>query len=242
MNLGMRVAEIAFEIPIPTQGLWQSRYGGDPRVLGRTIVVNNETYTITGVMPDTFEPINGNPEIYLSLPDLPPDFRGRFLQAVARLRPGVSVDAARAELAAIAVRMGEEAPDYMLNWGVNVTPLHEHVTGGARRTLLILLGAVSLLLLIACVNVANLFLTRAAARRREMAVRSSLGAGRARLVVHAMAEALVVAVAAGALGLLLAQLALDLALVRLPELALPRVDVVALDMRVFAFGASPVSV
>lgn len=218
------------------QRLWQRRYGGDPGVLGRAITVNGETATVIGIMPADFRPVGAErPQLWRAF-EPPPEWRGRFLRVVGRLAPGVTVEQADAEMRAIADRLAIEFPRFNKDWTADVVPLREQEVGEVRPALLVLLGAVGLLLLIACANLANLLLGRAATRRKEMAVRLSLGATRGRLVRQTMTEALVLAVVAGALGLLVAAAGVELIVGLLPnELTLPRLDEVGLDLRVVGF-------
>jgi putative ABC transport system permease protein len=217
--------------------LWQRRYGGDPGIIGRAITVNGEPLTVVGVMPPDFNAVGTeSPELWRPI-ELSPEARGRWVRVVGRLRPGVSAEQARAEMRAIAERLAIEFPAFNAKWSADVVPLHEQETGDVRPALLILFGAVGLLLLIACANLANLLLGRAAARRKEMAVRLSLGGTRWRLVRQTFTEALVLAVLAGGVGLLLATWGLDLLVRLLPsELALPRLHEVGPDARVVAFA------
>jgi predicted permease len=225
------------DVAVLSYGLWQSRFGADPGIIGRTIHINDYAFEVVGVLPARLTAIHGKPDAWLSMPEIPRDARGRFLSGIARLRAGVPLDAARAEMVEIASRLSAQHPEFNLNWSVRVVPLQEEVTGKARPALLVLLGAVALLLLIACANVASLFLGRATTRAKEMAVRRSLGAGRLRLIVHTMAEALVIACVAGALGLLLAWWAVaTFAQALPPDLALPRLDEISVDYRVLAFA------
>lgn len=220
-----------------SHGLWQGRFGGDATVVGRTILLNDNPYEVVGVLPPNLTAIGGRPDLWRSMPELPRDARGRFLSGIARLAPGVPLEAARAEMNGIAAALSTLHPEFNLDWGIRLVPLQEEVTGRARPALLVLLGAVALLLLIACANVASLFLGRAASRSRELAVRRALGAGRGRLVLHTMTEAVIIAAVAGALGVLLAWWATGTFVQMLPrDLMLPRMDEISLDVRVIAFA------
>jgi putative ABC transport system permease protein len=215
--------------------LWQRRFGSDPGIIGRGITLNGRLLTVAGVMPASFRSVGGRPDLWL--PErFPRDARGRYLQVVARLRPGATVEQARTEMTGIAGRLARTHPRNT-NWGATVVPVHEQVTGDARPALLVLLGAVGLLLLIACVNVANLLLARAATRHTEIAVRLALGATRGRLVRQMLTESLLLAIVAGVFGLALAVWGTDVLVRLLPaDLALPRLDEVRVDGRVLGFA------
>jgi putative ABC transport system permease protein len=218
-----RSAVIAF-------GLWQRRFGGRPDVLGQTLVLDDEPWTIVGVAPPEFAVPNNTAEVWLpmqSVLESQPRAR-RYLRVLARLRDGATFDDARAELARIAADLGREYPATNRGWGVNMRPLTETVVSPAtRQSLLVLLGAVALVLLVACANVAALLISRATARRREMAVRTALGASRSTLVRQMLIESLVLAAASGASGILLAMWCVD-GLRRLAADTIPRIDEVGL--------------
>ncbi len=228
------------QVVLLSHGLWQRRFGGDPDVAGRILRVDGRPCAIVGVMPAGFRFPSRDTELWR--PEaFPPELlsennRGsHFLDVVARLRPGVSLSAARAEMAEIARRMGEEHGDsYRSGFGARLFRLRERLVGDVRPGLILLLGAVGFVLLIACANVANVQLARAAAREKELSIRLALGAGRARLVRQMLAECVVLSAIGGVLGLLLALWGMEL-LVALRPAAIPRVDEVTLDLRVAAF-------
>jgi putative ABC transport system permease protein len=224
-------------------GLWQRRFGGDPAVLGQTVSLGGSLHTVVGVMPRGFQ-FPEQAELWTPLAPVGPfeEFlasRGSlWLSVTARLRPGVSLAAAQAEMDTVAAAINKAYPDGS-QYGVKLEPLHQTVSGDVRPALLLLLGAVGLVLLIACANVANLLLARASSRRREIAIRSALGAGRGRVIRQLLTESLLLGITGGVLGVILARVGVE-AFVAANPTALPRLETVAVDgtILLFALAAS----
>ena len=227
-----------------SHGFWQRRYGSDPGVIGQPITLDGETFTVVGVMPEaltirTTELAESRAELWMPFRLIPGSHAGMggTLNVVARLAPGARLDEAQAELSVIARRIEQEHPSYSRNWGVDVVPLHEATVEDVRLSLLVLFGAVGILLLIACANVANLILSRSATRQAELAIRLSLGATGGRLVRQLLAESLVLAAVGGTLGVLLAGWGTELLVSALPVgLDLPRTREIGVDIRVLGFA------
>lgn len=196
------------KVAVISYGIWQRRFGGQQSAIGGPIVLNDETYTLLGVMPRSFvTPARREVEIWTPAAFTPQDLARRgshFLTCVARLRPGVTVDQAQAEMAGIAKRLEQQYPNTNRQVGAVVIPVRDEIVGDTRLSLLALLGATACVLLIACANLANLLLARLQARERELALRAALGAGRGRLVQQMLLESLLLAFGGAAAGLLLA--------------------------------------
>jgi putative ABC transport system permease protein len=230
-------------VVVLSYGLWSSAFGGDPNVIGRSATLNGIPYNIVGVLPpsfrfDTGESFDANPEVLLPLQlSSAPGDRGTNYELIARLKPGVTLAAAQTDADRVATEFSRAYPDYYdppAPFHARVQPFQQALTGDIRPILLVLFGAVGFVLLIACVNVANLFLSRAAARQREIAIRATLGASAARLFRQLLCESLVFAVIAGAAGLALASWGVR-ALIALSPAALPRISEFSLDWRVLLF-------
>jgi len=223
-----------------SHGLWERRFGGDPKIIGRKISLSNVSHEVIGVMPPSFEdPLTApgyTAQFWVPLAHTPEDARSksRNLFVIGRLKAGVSASQAQAELAALAARMQEQDRE-LDNWfGVNVKSLDEERGRRVRKALLILLAAASLVLLIACVNVANLMLARAAARWKETAIRAALGARRWRLMRQFLTESLLLAGAGGAAGLLLAVWGVRL-LASMAPVDIAHLKTIAVDWRALGF-------
>jgi putative ABC transport system permease protein len=221
-------------------GLWQRQFGGNPDVVGRTIQLTDRDYTIVGVMPRQFQfaPFwQTHAEMWtpLVLGDRVTDRAGSSLRLFARLRPGVSVAQAQAQMDTVARRLAAAYPKTNAGLSIEVVPLHEKVVGAIRPTLLLLLATAVFVLVIACADIANLFLTRAVTRRKEIAVRLAIGASRWRIVRQLAGESLGLALLGGAGGLLLARMSLGLLNAMLPAASLPRQGEVTIDAAVFGF-------
>src|SRR5438445_1167799 len=222
-----------------TDRLWKREFAGDPRSLGQTTTLNGRTYTLAGVLPAGFRfPLLRNAEALIPFEWDEKDLKNRGMHSVgafARMRPGVSERSAQADLAVIGPRIAARAlPDHT-GWSQRAVPLQEDLVGPVKPALQALLGAVVLVLLIACANVASMLLARGAVRQRELAIRSALGSGRGRILRQLLTEALLLALAGGALGVRLAAWGLD-ALVALAPRTIPRLDEVHLNGPVLIFA------
>lgn len=228
----------ATPVAIITYALWQRRFSGDRSVIGRTLVFDGKEYSIVGIAPAGFQ-LSGDADVFTPLSQsTDPRMQNRaarFIQIIARLRPAVTLAEAQSELTVIANHLAEEYPKSDKGFTMQVRPLQQHLVRDVRGTLWLLLFAVGFVLLIACVNIASLFLTRAISRERELAMRVALGAAWSRLARQCLTESAVLAVCGGLLGIVLAKISVRPFVAFWPG-NLPRAEEIHLDWRVFAFA------
>ncbi|MGH9853442.1 MAG: ABC transporter permease, partial [Blastocatellia bacterium] len=222
-------------VALLAHGFWQRRFGGDPGIVGKTLTINDNPFTVVGVLPASFT--WGRSELFAPLAPNPASSRGDHrLTVIGRLKPGVTWERALADLNAIAQQLAQQYPESNKGWSVTGQKFYDWIVPEqSRRALLVFAGAVIFVLLIACSNVANLLLARAAARQKEMAIRLALGAGRGRIIRQLLSEALLLAIVAGGLGLLVAVWTVE-ALKTMNPTALPRLNELSIDGRVLAFS------
>jgi len=233
-----------YPVAVLTNGYWKHRFGSDPRVIGRAFTMNSEPYTVIGVLaPDFYQPLPS--DLYVPWPVAQLRAKSRVSHdfgVIARLKPGVSIAQAQAELSAIARRIDAQTPR-LAGWDVSVVGMKQALFAYIRPALLLLLGAVGLLLLLACVNVASLLLARVTGRRKEMGIRAALGARRSHLIAQILSESLLLSFAGGALGVLFAVWGVDLLSAALPS-TLPMAEagaeivrpVIGVDARALGFA------
>src|SRR5262245_62064747 len=224
------------KVIVLTHGLWQRRFGRQMNIPGRTIQLNDESYTVIGVLPPRFLPW-GYAEFVIPRAIAPGDVNQRtanFLQVIGRLKPGVPVEQAQSEMDSLAARLKPLYPPVKKDWGVTVVPMHEQITGSIKPTLLVLAGAVGFVLLIACANVANLLSAKASGRQKEMAVRAALGAISGRVIRQLLVQSVLLSMLGALLGLLVALWSVGAVRQQLTAVNLPRTQEIGLDLRVLS--------
>jgi putative ABC transport system permease protein len=224
-------------VVILSHGLWQRRFGGDPDVVGKPINLNGKSFTVVGVMPRTYQFPTRTDQFWIPIAFDAKEAKQRgnhYLEVLARMKSGVSLQQAQAEMTTIATRLQQQYPETNTGIGAVITPLHEHLVGDIKPALLILLGAVAFVLLIACANVANLLLARAAVRQKEIALRLALGASRTRMTRQFLTESVLLSALGGSVGLLFSVVGLNF-LKRFIPPNISQVQTIGIDARVLVF-------
>ena len=230
----------AARVMVLSHSAWMRQFGGDASVVGRPVTIDGNPVAVIGVMPRGFEIFGLPADAYITyqLPATVP-FRGRSLIGIGRLKAGVTRDQAQAEMEGVFAQVRSEQPDFNADWTINLVPLREQLVGDVRLAVLVLFGAVGAVLLIACGNIGSLMLTRAAGRRRELAIRSAVGAGTGRLLAQLISESLMLSIAGGILGIVLASWILSgLSTWVGSRLPIPLLSQVTIDPSVLAFAAA----
>ncbi|MGB8539996.1 MAG: ABC transporter permease [Candidatus Acidiferrales bacterium] len=230
-------------VVIVSENLWRGTLGADPKILGTSIILDKRPFTVIGIMPAGFRSpfINSKPEVWIPLVQDPlfgswmERRGGHWLAVFGRLKPGVSIAQAQAEMDAISERLASEFPAENKGWTVRLVPMQKEIVGDVRTALLVLLGAVGLVLLIACANIANLLLTRATSRSKEIAVRAALGAGRTRIIRQLLSETAVLGLLGGVIGIALAYWGVRALSSLLPD-NLPQLNAIRVDNFVLIFA------
>ena len=225
------------DVVVLNHGFWQRRFGGDESIVGQQIALNNRSYTVIGITPPSYR-YGSEVDVFVPIGLFEQDYQQRGshpgIYVVGRMKEGMTIESARASMDTLMARLEEQYPDTNKDRRIHLESLYENTVGEVKSSLYVLLGAVAFVLLIACANVANLLLARSASRQKEIAIRTALGAGRMRIVRQLLTESVILALAGGALGLLLAWWGTDLLIASVPD-DIPRLNEAGLDSRVLIF-------